>query len=220
MARARGRKASLKEYLSKAFVIQVEKGFITPNDLSEGVKESYDACVDILLQLEREGLVRRVEGLTPIKYLLTNEGRSELTVVLTGGTFDILHVGHLATLNEAKRFGDVLIVVIARDETVRRLKGRKPFNDEKARLYLVSNLKPVDLAILGDEKDHYKVVEYIKPNVIVLGYDQKHNEDEIKERLKRIGLDTKVVRLTLNVPGVKTSNIISEIQQSNYDVEN
>ena len=223
----------VKEYLRKIFTVQVEKGFVTPRDLSKKIGRSHGRCSNVLSQLERRGFVKRVEakrfiggrgkgklrGSTPTRYILTDKGRGKLTIVLTGGAFDILHVGHLATLSEARRLGDTLIVVIARNETVQKLKGRKPINDEKIRLYLVNSLKVVDSAILGDKEDPYKVINHVKPDIIALGYDQKHNEGKIRSKLKQMGLATKVTRLTAKVPDIKTSDIISEIQRSNYDID-
>lgn len=223
----------VREYLRGIFIVQVEKGFVTPRDLSERVGRSHGRCSSVLSKLEREGFVQKtgakrfvgvggkgkLKGTIPTKYVLTEKGRSRLTVVLTGGAFDILHMGHLATLNAAKRLGDVLIVVIARNETVQKRKGREPMNDEKVRLYLANSLKPVDLAVLGSREDPYKMVTRIKPDVIALGYDQRHDEEEIVGKLKQIGLATKVVRLSVKVPDVKTSSIISEIRRTNYDID-
>jgi cytidyltransferase-like protein len=226
------REELVKEYLRGVFVVQVEKGFVTPKDLSESIVRSYSRCFHVLSQFEKKGFVRKVKarhflgeggkgklaGSVSTGYVLTDKGRKKLTVVLTGGTFDIIHIGHLATLNEAKRLGDVLVVVIARNETVQKLKGREPINSEKTRLYLVNSLKPVDLAILGDKEDPYKVVNYIEPDIIALGYDQKHNEEAIRDKIRQMKLNTKVVRLVTKVPDVKTSNILLEIQRSNYDI--
>lgn len=227
------REESVKEYLRGIFAVQMERGFVAPKDLSERIGRSHGRCFNALSQLEREGYVRKVKtkifiggggkgklkGTIPTQYMLTEKGRTKLNIVLTGGAFDILHIGHLTTLNEAKRLGDTLVVVIARNETIQRLKGREPINDEKIRLYLVNSLKPVDLAVLGDIKDPYKVVEKIKPDTIALGYDQKYDEDEMRSKLSQMGLTTKVIRLTMRVPEVKTSSIISQIQRYNYDIE-
>ncbi|RLI09407.1 hypothetical protein DRO32_00665 [Candidatus Bathyarchaeota archaeon] len=161
-------------------------------------------CEELLDDLASRGLVEA-------GYSLSREGREAIKVVLTGGVFDVLHVGHLATLEEAKRLGDVLVVVVARDETVERLKGRRPLNKEEDRLRLVSALKPVDMALLGDLEDMFKVVELVKPDVIALGYDQKHDEEAIREELSRRGLDADVVRLKIRVPGVKSSMIIARM---------
>lgn len=116
------------------------------------------------------------------------------TKVMATGVFDILHLGHLYFLQEAKKLGDELIVVVARDSTARKLK-HNPITPEKMRLEMINALKIVDNAVLGYEDDIYKIVEEIKPNIIVLGYDQKHDEEKIKEELRKRGLNVKIVRL-------------------------
>ncbi len=114
--------------------------------------------------------------------------------VMASGVFDILHPGHVLFLQEAKKLGDELVVVVARDSTATRFK-HKPIMPENVRRFLVEALKPVDRAILGHEDDMYKTVEEIKPDIIVLGYDQKFDEREIEEECRKRGLDVKVVRL-------------------------
>jgi len=150
---------------------------------------------------------------TGIGYVLTEKGRSMLKVVLTGGVFDIIHVGHVSTLEEARKLGDILVTVVARNETVQRLKNRKPVNDEETRLQVVKALKPVDLALLGDPQDAYRIVRKVGPDIIALGYDQKEDEQSLQKALKRMGLRTRVVRLSSYIPGVKTSRIISLIRE-------
>lgn len=105
------------------------------------------------------------------KYYLKARFRRKIKVVLTGGVFDILHAGHIFTLNEAKKRGDVLVVAVARDEQLRRRKGREPVHTEDYRRMMVEFLKPVDLALVGF-RDPKKMVELVKPDVIVYGYDQ------------------------------------------------
>lgn len=118
--------------------------------------------------------------------------------IATFGVFDVLHPGHVKFLNKCKSLfkESELIVVIARDSTVFREKKRKPVFSEEERRFIVQSLKPVDEAILGNEGlDKLKIVERIKPDVIVLGYDQEWNEKDLKEELKRRGLNVKVIRL-------------------------
>ena len=111
------------------------------------------------------------------------------------GTFDILHKGHLYFLGEAKKHGDELYVVIARDETVKQVKGKFPENDEKTRKNRLEELEVVDNAVLGHLGDKHKVLEDIKPDIICLGYDQKAFTWDLKQSLKKKGIDCKIVRI-------------------------
>ncbi|MCD6572135.1 MAG: FAD synthase [Thermoplasmata archaeon] len=113
--------------------------------------------------------------------------------VMATGTFDLLHIGHLYYLEEAKKLGDELIVVIANDETVRKNK-HNPVTPQEMRCKLVEALKPVDKAAIGYKDDFLKIVEEIKPDIIALGYDQNFDEEEIRNALKRRGLNVKIVR--------------------------
>lgn len=115
--------------------------------------------------------------------------------VMATGTFDLLHMGHIYYLKEAKKLGDKLAVVIATDSTVRKLK-HEPVNPQEIRLNLIKELKVVDEAYLGHEGDMYKIVEEIKPDIIALGFDQIHDDDRIKSELKKRKINAKVVRLS------------------------
>ncbi|TRO54452.1 FAD synthase [Candidatus Bathyarchaeota archaeon] len=120
-------------------------------------------------------------------------------VVLASGVFDLLHLGHVRFLEEAKKAGGKnaeLIVIIARDSTVENKKGLKPIMSENQRRALVESLKVVDEAILGFEKfDLGDVVERIKPDVIALGYDQKEVEKASKEYVDSHKSDIRIVRI-------------------------
>jgi FAD synthetase len=119
--------------------------------------------------------------------------------VLASGAFELLHPGHVRFLVEAKRVGGEgsrLVVVVARDETIRRRKGREPILGEEARKEIISMLKPVDEVILGHVPFSFeKVIEEVKPDIVVFGYDQ---EDLMREFMKFVecrGLNVKVVKL-------------------------
>ena len=114
--------------------------------------------------------------------------------VMAAGTFDLIHLGHLHYLQEAKKLGDQLVVVVACDETVRE-KKHEPLMNEKTRAELIEALKPVDEVVIGVEGDPFETVEKINPDVIALGYDQWHQEKRIKDELKNRGLKSEVVRL-------------------------
>ena len=114
--------------------------------------------------------------------------------VMATGVFDIIHLGHVYFLKEAKKLGDELVVVVATDKTAAQLK-HIPVTSQDMRVKLVGELKPVDKAVLGYEDDRYKIVKELKPDIIALGYDQKHDEEVIKKDLAEMGMDVKVVRL-------------------------
>tara|TARA_B100000315_G_scaffold246963_1_gene275007 strand:+ start:795 stop:1244 length:450 start_codon:yes stop_codon:yes gene_type:complete len=135
---------------------------------------------------------------------------SSKKIVLAGGVFDIIHPGHIHTLNAAKALGDVLVVVIATDKTAQKMKKRSPLHNQELRRELVSCLSMVDVVIIGDEEDIFKTVKLVKPNLIALGYDQVHQEKFISDGCKRIKLDVEIVRLESTAPELSSSEIEKE----------
>ena len=121
------------------------------------------------------------------------------TVVLASGVFDLLHLGHVRFLEEAKRAGgknSELVVIVARDSTVEKTKGRKPIMSEDQRCMLVESLRVVDRTVLGYENlDIGEVIETIKPDVIALGYDQDDMIKQVQSYLEKHKLNVKVVRI-------------------------
>jgi FAD synthetase len=116
---------------------------------------------------------------------------------MVAGTFDIIHEGHIKMLWSAKSLaGDdgELVVVVARDENVRKYKKREPILEESIRAYIVKNLKPVDRVVLG-ERDPIESVLKLRPDVIALGYDQWADENWLREELLKRGLNVEIVRL-------------------------
>ena len=113
---------------------------------------------------------------------------------MTTGVFDLLHPGHLQMLEEAKKLGDELVVVIARDQSATKEKHH-PITPEEHRRRMVEALKPVDRAVLGHLGDYYKIVEELKPDIIALGYDQHYDEAQVAAKCKERGVACKVVRL-------------------------
>ncbi len=152
------------------------------------------------------------------KKTLTELGRSSLKVVLAGGVFDIIHPGHIHTLNAARDLGDVLIVVIATDKTTEKMKKRLPLHNQEQRKMLVDSLSVVDLSIIGHEGDIFKTVDLIRPQVIALGYDQIHQEKSITEGCKKINLDVTVARLQSPIPEVSSSIIEKKYGENIHDI--
>lgn len=135
--------------------------------------------------------------------------------VMATGVFDLLHPGHLYFLQEAKSLGDELVVVVARDQTARRLK-HEPYVPEHIRRLMVESLKPVDRAVLGSATDIYQTVVELKPDLIALGYDQHWNEREVEAECARRGVPAKVVRLkALPHDELATRKIVERILKRN-----
>jgi FAD synthetase len=120
-------------------------------------------------------------------------------LVMAFGTFEILHPGHLSYFRSARGMGNRLIVVVARDSSVRAIKGREPAINERGRLALVKSLRLVDIAVLGNRfatnKQKYSIILKYKPDVVAIGYDQKVDVDDLKRYLKENGMRTTVVRI-------------------------
>lgn len=137
------------------------------------------------------------------------------TSVLAAGKFDILHLGHLAYLRQARKLAGEdgeLIVIIALDKTIERERGAPPVFPQEQRRKLVEALEIVDRAILGiDTDDHTKIVLEVKPDIIALGYDQYTDEERLEKRISECGLQTKVVRLEkMTADGLCSSTLIRQ----------
>ena len=119
--------------------------------------------------------------------------------ILAAGKFDILHLGHIAYLEQAKELAGndgELVVVLALDKTIERERGAPPVFPQEQRRKLVESLVFVDRAIIGlDTDDHTIIVEKIRPDIIALGYDQYTDVSALEKHFVEKGLDTKIVRL-------------------------
>ena len=111
------------------------------------------------------------------------------------GTFDIFHAGHRNYLAQAKALGDFLVVVVARDETVLRIKSQWTQYSEEERREVVEESGLADEVVLGSLEDKYAVIEKYRPSVIALGYDQEANLAELTERFKNLKLKAEIVRM-------------------------
>ncbi len=152
------------------------------------------------------------------RLLLTKKGRSRLRVVLTGGAYDLVHAGHVHTLHAAALLGDFLVVVVATDQSVNASKKRAPIQSMDERLKLMNALKPVDQAIPGDPVDMMETVRRVRPNTVVLGSDQFHNQAKLRKRLDDLGFsDVQIVRLDVDYKGLSTSKLIKRILDLHED---
>jgi FAD synthetase len=195
-----------KRLLCSVFAVGVKEGRATSTRVAKELGVGNGAARRALASGVRKGLIEKGRS----GYALTPKGRRGIRVVFIGGGFEIIHRGHLYTIEKAKSMGDVLVVSVARDSTIRRRKHREPLSSEEDRVRLLSSLRPVDAALLGAEGDIYKTLEKVKPDVVALGYDQYHLESEVAKEARKRGLKVGVVRLDSPYPGVKTSAVLRE----------
>jgi FAD synthetase len=131
--------------------------------------------------------------------------------VLAFGTFDLLHAGHLYYLEQAKRLGKELVVIVARDATVKKIKVKLPVHNEMARLKIVSALGIVDRAVFGGKgKNIFASAASLKPDIIALGYDQKPSIAKLKSEMLKLGWRGKIVRLKAFKPSRHKSSKIKD----------
>ena len=151
-----------------------------------------------------------ITDIDEILKITRNAKRNKQKIVFTNGCFDIIHSGHCKYLNEAKKIGDILIVGLNSDASIKRIKGEtRPINDENNRAFVLTSLRSVDYVVLFDEDTPYNLINTIVPNVLVKGSDY-----DVKDI---VGADIviqnggEVITIPL-VVGLSTTNIISKIQ--------
>jgi len=135
------------------------------------------------------------------------------TKIMCFGTFDGLHLGHLSYFKQAKKHGDYLIVIVALDASVLKIKGHKPKFFQTQRLQAVQNCPLVNEARLGQPGDHLAVIRKFKPDVICLGYDQQADVSKLHAKFPNI----KIVRLKPYKPKIYKSSIINNKRQKSND---
>ena len=200
-----------KTILSCMYVSQLDK-----NSVLELIKEK-TLLSDSQIESKIDELVQN-QLVNENRNSLTEKGIKSLHVVLAGGVFDIIHPGHISTLNAAKKLGDILVVVVATDNTAIKMKKQKPLHTQDQRKELVNSLTMVDLCLIGHEGDIFKTVNQVRPQTIALGYDQVHQEKFITEGCKKINLDAKVARLQSPIPDSSSSSIKKEYGDSIHGI--
>jgi len=149
--------------------------------------------------------IKTWDQITSIVDELKNKNRK---IIFTNGCFDILHIGHIKYLEKAKSFGDILIVGLNSDDSIRRLKGKKrPINIQTDRAYLLASLEVVDYLVVFDDDTPFELINLIKPDVLVKGGDYKER--------KVVGEDiAKELRLVKFIEGKSTTKIIEKLKKS------
>ena len=151
-------------------------------------------------------MTQSLSGLKSICKQLRAEGKK---IVFTNGCFDLIHAGHIDYLSKAKAMGDVLIVGLNSDDSVKRLKGKmRPILMEPERSFILSNLTPVDYVILFDEDTPQKIIEELIPDVLVKGADWAIDDIAGADMVIANGGEVKTVKL---VNDQSTSKIIQKI---------
>jgi len=184
---------NIRSIIKAAYLLQLRHGPFTEVEF-EAAGNASELQNVLKLQYLEEQQVNQEK-----RYSLSEKGRAQIKVVLAGGVYDVLHLGHLAALTEAKTLGDVLVAVVATDITVEMLKGRKPVFPQEDRRALVEWLKPVDKAILGYEDVGFgfeQVLVEVMPDIVAFGYDQENLERSVSEIINRRKLKIQTVKLT------------------------
>lgn len=179
-----------------------------------------DACVRLGIpyhNIDQSISELKKQGLLKPDGQLTSLARESVRVVLAGGVFDIIHPGHIHTLESAKKLGDMLVVVVATDDTVQRTKGHLPLHTQDQRRRLVEALRIVDACIVGVRGDMFETVKLVLPDTVALGYDQIHQEKYIAKGCQRISAHIQVARLQSPVPHISSTKIKEEYGPNIHD---
>jgi len=201
----------LKNVLKTIWLLEFRYGVASENGVKKELEDK--DVVTVINGLLEKGMIENIEN----GYTLTEKGRKKIKIIACGGVFDILHPGHGFILEKAKELGDILVVILAQDSTVKRMK-RIPVVPENQRVEMVNYLKPVDIAILGQEGNFLDIIKEIMPDIIALGPDQIHNEDKIKKDLEKRGLIIAIKRIDeyLECPLHSTKDILQKIIELDY----
>ena len=135
------------------------------------------------------------------------------TLVMVFGTFDYLHAGHENYLRQARELGTEIIAIIAKDKTVRNIKGALPDHNEKQRAKAIQETGWVNKVILGHPKDKTKAIKTYRPDIIALGYDQFAFTYNLEKLIIDQKLDTKIIRLEPYRPDMYKSSLVKKQQE-------
>jgi FAD synthetase len=177
------------------YLLQLPRGYFTADEYASAKRLGAEQSKLELEALQSSGIIAPSQHY----FRLTDSARKKIRVVLAGGVYDVVHLGHVASLSEARTHGDVLVVVVATDVTVENFKGRKPIFPQEDRRAIVESLKPVDRAVLGYEDvgmGYEQILSEVKPDIVALGHDQDMLAKTVQKIIDKRGLNCKIVRLT------------------------
>jgi rfaE bifunctional protein nucleotidyltransferase chain/domain len=154
---------------------------------------------------------KKIKDINAIKSIVARLKTRRKKVVFTNGCFDILHIGHIRYLRKAKSLGDILVVGLNTDRSVRQIKGRKrPIVPQEERAEVLAALEFVDYVVLFDEPDPFTLIEKVKPTILVKGADWPKDKIIGRDVVEKAG--GRVVRIPL-VPGASSTGVIEKIIQ-------
>ncbi len=154
-------------------------------------------------------LEKKIQNLRKLKNLILCLKAQRKKIVFTNGCFDLLHYGHVKYLQDAKKKGDILVVGINSDISVKRIKGKpRPVVNEKDRLRLVAALESVDYIVLFKEDTPLKIIKFIKPDVLIKGADWNKNNIVGRDFVLSYGGRVSTIKF---VKGYSTTNLIKKI---------
>jgi D-beta-D-heptose 7-phosphate kinase/D-beta-D-heptose 1-phosphate adenosyltransferase len=158
-----------------------------------------------------KSLPSRIFSLTELLAQIKRWKLQDKKVVFTNGVFDILHEGHIASLSEAASFGDILIVGVNADSSVKKLKGNdRPFHTENTRALILASLLMTDAVIIFDEDTPHRLITEILPDVLVKGGDYSVEQVVGAKEVIAAGGEVKIAKM---VEGISTTNILEKINR-------
>jgi len=158
--------------------------------------------------LNKSNSDQHIKNWDEISSIVNELKNKDKKIIFTNGCFDILHIGHIKYLEKAKSFGDILILGLNSDESIRRLKGEnRPINTQDDRAYILASLEVVDYLVIFEEDTPFELIKLIKPDILVKGGDYEGKEV--------VGQDiAKELKLIQFINGKSTTNTIKRIQNS------
>lgn len=157
----------------------------------------------------------KLQDIKTLKYIVNDLKEKGKKVVFTNGCFDMLHVGHLTSFKEAKKYGDVLIVAVNSDASVKENKGDlRPIINESDRIEMVSALEVVDYVVLMDDKTPVNLIKELKPSISIKGEDWKDKDVPEKAVIESYGGEIKFIKLN---PNHSTTKIIEKVIKTYHE---
>jgi len=158
--------------------------------------------------------MKKKKNFTEIKNIVNKLKKKGKKIVFTNGCFDILHTGHIKLLKKAKGLGDILIVGINKDSSIKKLKGKgRPIMDEKQRIEIISAIEFVDYVVPFGQTTPENLIRIIKPDIIVKGGDYKKDEVIGKDIVEKYGGKVYIFPLLKNISTTKIINKIKKMKK-------